>query len=137
MKMADDPNLAADLRDLLAAGRKIEAIKRYREATGVGLAEAKSVIEALIETLARRAALPADASGDSGLEQEIVSLLQQGRKIAAIKVYRERTGAGLKKAKEAVEAIAANRGIVAPSRSGCLGLLLLLMPIPLWILIRH
>ncbi|HEV2969527.1 MAG TPA: ribosomal protein L7/L12 [Pirellulales bacterium] len=122
--MADDANLAADLRDLLAAGRKIEAIKRYREATGVGLAEAKSVIDELIEKLARGAPRPADASGESDFEQEIVSLLEQGRKIAAIKVYRERTGAGLKEAKEAVEAVAANRGIVAPSRSGCLGLLL-------------
>jgi ribosomal protein L7/L12 len=134
--MADDPNLAADLRDLLAAGRKIEAIKRYRQATGVGLAEAKSVIEALIETLARRAAPPAVESGSSDFEQEIVSLLQQGRKIAAIKVYRERTGAGLKEAKESVEAIAANRRIFAPTRSGCLGLLLLLMLSLLWVLKR-
>jgi ribosomal protein L7/L12 len=137
MKMADDPNLAADLRDLLAAGRKIEAIKRYREATGGGLAEAKSVIEELIETLARRPAVPADASGDSDFEQEIVALLRQGRKIAAIKVYRERTGAGLKEAKESVETIAASRGLVAPPRSGCLGLILLLMLIPLWVLLQH
>ena len=30
---------------LLKAGRKIEAIKLYREFTGVGLAEAKDIIE--------------------------------------------------------------------------------------------
>ena len=31
----------------LAAGRKIQAIKLYRQATGVGLREAKDVVEAL------------------------------------------------------------------------------------------
>ncbi len=34
---------------------------------------------------------------------QILQLLQEGRKIEAIKVYRETTGAGLKEAKEAVE----------------------------------
>jgi ribosomal protein L7/L12 len=32
---------------LLQAGRKIEAIKKYREATGAGLAEAKKAVEDL------------------------------------------------------------------------------------------
>ena len=45
----DDANLESQLQDLLAAGRKIEAIKLYREHTGAGLAEAKDAVEALIE----------------------------------------------------------------------------------------
>ncbi|MFI6563837.1 ribosomal protein L7/L12 [Streptomyces sp. NPDC050534] len=36
---------------------------------------------------------------------EVGALLRDGRKIEAIKVYREATGAGLKEAKEAVEKI--------------------------------
>ena len=36
---------------------------------------------------------------------EIVNLLRQGRKIEAIKIYRERTKLGLKEAKDAVEAL--------------------------------
>lgn len=41
-----DSNPAADaIRDAIAEGRKIEAIKLYREASGVGLAEAKDAIE--------------------------------------------------------------------------------------------
>jgi ribosomal protein L7/L12 len=43
--MAGSPAIARVL-ELLADGRKIEAIKAYREATGVGLAEAKDVVEA-------------------------------------------------------------------------------------------
>lgn len=34
--------------DALAAGRKIDAIKIYREATGKGLKDSKEIIEALI-----------------------------------------------------------------------------------------
>ncbi|NPV01757.1 MAG: hypothetical protein HPY53_10295 [Brevinematales bacterium] len=36
-----------ELQDLIRAGNKIEAIKRYREQTGMGLKEAKDAIEAM------------------------------------------------------------------------------------------
>lgn len=39
------------IANALAAGRKIEAIKIYREATGLGLKEAKNFIDALIPKL--------------------------------------------------------------------------------------
>lgn len=39
------PEIEAELRALLAAGRKIEAIKLVRESTGLGLAEAKDLVE--------------------------------------------------------------------------------------------
>ena len=38
--------LPEDVRDALASGNKIEAIKRLREATGLGLKEAKDLVEA-------------------------------------------------------------------------------------------
>ncbi|MGA8114089.1 MAG: ribosomal protein L7/L12 [Actinocatenispora sp.] len=41
---------------------------------------------------------------------EVVHHLENGRKIEAIKVYRAQTGVGLKQAKDAVEAIARQRG---------------------------
>ncbi|MBI1904224.1 MAG: hypothetical protein HYS13_24275, partial [Planctomycetia bacterium] len=41
------PEFEGELRSLLAGGQKIEAIRRYRERTGVGLAEAKDAVEAL------------------------------------------------------------------------------------------
>ena len=37
--------LQRELRELVAAGRKIEAIKLVRAATGLGLAEAKDLVE--------------------------------------------------------------------------------------------
>ena len=40
-----DPGLAPQIQDALRRGNKIEAIKIYRELTGVGLAEAKDAID--------------------------------------------------------------------------------------------
>jgi hypothetical protein len=37
--------VSAEVAGLLQAGRKIEAIKVYRQATGAGLAEAKAAVE--------------------------------------------------------------------------------------------
>lgn len=39
------PALAPQVQEALKRGNKIEAIKMYRELTGVGLAEAKQVID--------------------------------------------------------------------------------------------
>lgn len=47
----------------------------------------------------------ATASLPEGLKLEVQSLLQRGRKIEAIKLVRERMDWGLKRAKEAVEAL--------------------------------
>jgi Ribosomal protein L7/L12 C-terminal domain len=41
----------------------------------------------------------------------VIAELDQGRKIQAIKAYREATGVGLKEAKAAVDAIARERGV--------------------------
>ena len=40
-----DPALAPQVQEALRRGNKIEAIKIYRELTGVGLAEAKDAID--------------------------------------------------------------------------------------------
>jgi large subunit ribosomal protein L7/L12 len=41
------PDLEEEVRRLMAERKKIEAIKLYRETTGVGLKEAKEAVEAL------------------------------------------------------------------------------------------
>jgi len=40
-----DPVLSSQVQDAIRRGNKIEAIKIYRELTGVGLAEAKDAID--------------------------------------------------------------------------------------------
>lgn len=61
------------------------------------------------------------SSDNDDFETDMRALLVKGRKIEAIKLFRERTGAALKEAKDAVEAIASKRQITGPSGSGCLG----------------
>ncbi|MEO0793545.1 MAG: ribosomal protein L7/L12 [Verrucomicrobiota bacterium] len=41
-----------EISDAIIAGRKIDAIKQYREITGTGLAEAKQAIEEITSSLA-------------------------------------------------------------------------------------
>ncbi|OYN85256.1 ribosomal L7/L12 family protein [Parenemella sanctibonifatiensis] len=45
LAMMDPYALSAEVRALVAQGKKIEAIKVYRQETGVGLAEAKRRVE--------------------------------------------------------------------------------------------
>jgi ribosomal protein L7/L12 len=52
------------------------------------------------------------------LEGQILSLIEQNRKIAAIKLYREQTGSGLKEAKDAVEGLALGQKIAKGSPEG-------------------
>jgi len=55
--------LDQELTRLVAEGKKIEAIKRYREATSVGLAEAKTYVDQLERTLPPSAALKSGCLG--------------------------------------------------------------------------
>lgn len=115
-------DLESRIRALLDQRQKIEAIKVYREATGSSLADAKQAVEAFAEgspLMVREKPEPGD------YEAEVLRLLSEGRKIQAIKLYRERMGVGLKDSKEAVEALAKRHGVAATG-SGCLGVLLLL-----------
>ena len=113
---AGHKSLADTLRALIQRGQKIEAIKQYRERTRSGLKEAKDAVEAL----ERGESLPIPDTILTTVDQDVVSLVREGKKIAAIKLYREKTGVGLAEAKAAVEALAAEYGIQARG-SGCVG----------------
>ncbi|MBL8923074.1 MAG: ribosomal protein L7/L12 [Myxococcaceae bacterium] len=112
----------AEVADLLRAGRKIEAIKRYRELTGAGLKEAKDAVEALER--GEPAPLPQAPPGEQRhVTQEMASddpelrgHVSAGRKIEAIKRYRELTSVGLAEAKDAVEALARGDASPAPAQ---------------------
>ncbi len=113
----------AELREVIATQSKIEAIKFYRERTGASLIDAKNAVEAI----ARGEHVPnykASGRDRDAAEQQIVDLLRDRKKIAAIKLYRELHDVGLRDAKLAVDALEQELGIT--SGSGCAGVLLLL-----------
>jgi ribosomal protein L7/L12 len=114
-----------DVVSMLQQGRKIDAIRMYREQTGAGLREAKDAVESLEQGENRLAAVR--AAGPAGarayLKADLWALIQNNQPIQAIKFYRERTGCSLKQAKDAVDAVAREHGVV-PKAAGCLGMVL-------------
>ncbi len=72
------------------------------------------------------ASIPEPATWTADLEQEVRSLLDQGKKIEAVKVYKHHTGSGLKDAKDAVEALAKRHGITVKG-AWCSGVLIVCM----------
>lgn len=105
----EEERLEADIRDLLAAGRTLEAIKLYRGVTGCGLYDAKLAVDTLI----RQDRLPLPGGVPLDMEEQVLAFLRQGRKVSAIKLYRERTGVDLLTAKVVVEGLARHHGLAA------------------------
>ncbi len=100
-----------EVRRLAAGGNLVEAIKKYRQIYNVGLAQAKEAVEAL---QAGRMVTPSAAGARSPEElthtlEEVQQLLAQGKKIEAVKVYREHFDVGLERAKYAVDQIEAGQ----------------------------
>ena len=112
-----------ELLNLLQRDQKINAIKLFREDTGASLKDAKDAVDSIIAE-SRLTRLPgaisslaqpvqpvtADVSApglDEAVLASIMVHLRNRQKINAIKVYRQYTGASLKDAKNAVEALEA------------------------------
>ncbi len=116
-------DLAKRIADLVLAGQKIEAIKLLREATGMGLAEARDAVEAA----ARGTPLPphapaarqqSPAPGRTGeLPADVHAAASAGDRINAIKLLRKHTGLGLKEAKDELDRLLPPP---AGSKRGCL-----------------
>jgi len=97
-------NAEEAVRALLDDGNKIEAIKLVREQTGLGLKEAKDLVDAM-ERGAAVSILPGTDSpafhGD--VDSEARRLVAAGKVIDAIKLVRAQKNLGLKEAKDYVE----------------------------------
>ncbi len=107
-----------EVLELLSAGRKVDAVRRYREAKGVSLAAAKEAVDALAQQQH-----PGTSVADDPLAREVLSLMEGGQKIEAIRRYRAATGSGLADAKRAVETLAAEHGVTRQG-AGCTSVLL-------------
>ena len=105
MDPASLQKLLDDIKAEIAAGNKITAIKLYRDATGTGLAEAKEAVELIAAGKPPPSGAAPSLAADA--MQEVSALITAGRKIEAIKVYRNAVGVDLKDAKDAVDALEA------------------------------
>jgi ribosomal protein L7/L12 len=104
-----------EVSNLVAQGLKINAIKLYREQTGVSLRDAQDFVEGLdarpsidqkLDLILGYLAIPNDSPNDA-----VVELLMRGKKIEAIKLHRELTGLGLRESKDEVEAVLSKIGL--------------------------
>ena len=106
------------LGEMIFAGQKIEAIKVYKEITGMGLRESKEFIDDLEAQLREEnPEFPrnlASSSKSSRLSmgnmpeedaKKMTDFIFAGQKIAAIKMYKEATGLGLKESKQFIDAL--------------------------------
>ena len=106
--------LPADVRAALQRGEMVTAIKLLRAATGLGLKEAKEVLDA--HAAGAPVSLPS-APGANSIPPQVLAALERGNKIEAIRLLREASGLGLKDAKDAVEAVQ-RHGVHAPKTAG-------------------
>ncbi len=90
-----------ELERLLRTQNKIAAIKLFRQETGTSLREAKYAVDQIQAEMLSVPSVGLDDTTDAILQQ-----IAAGNKIKAIKLYRQKTRAGLKAAKEAVESLA-------------------------------
>lgn len=121
-----------EVQALVRSGKKVQAIKRLRELTGLSLAEAKNMVDAMEAGVPARAMRPRDprpvAAGGGAARAEALPpetaaearrLVEQRKLVHAIKVIREGTGMGLREAKLAAEAMAADpEGTSGPRAAG-------------------
>ncbi len=107
-------SLPANVTDALQRGNKLEAIKLLRDATGLGLKEAKDALESAQAGTDRATPLKGHSSPMSA---QVNAAIEQGNKLEAIKLFREQNGVGLKEAKDAIDAAFEGRQTMAADAS--------------------
>jgi ribosomal protein L7/L12 len=99
------PEHVQKIHKLLHDKKLLQAVKEYHDATGVSLSEAREAVEEMARNEYTKPPSGVRSYDDPVLEGKIKSLLSKGKKLDAIKIYREEYGIGLKEAKDAVERI--------------------------------
>lgn len=98
------PSLPPDVLAALDDGKLIEAIKRLRAATGLGLKEAKDLVDAHLAGDHVSLSTPS-ATEATHVPDAVRQALADGNKIEAIRLLRDHEGLGLKEAKDRVDAM--------------------------------
>ncbi len=108
-----DDSLPQNVRDALRGGNSMEAIRRLRRATGIGLAEAKRRIDAHVQQNARGGSTRTSLS-NAALESAAAAI-QRGSFLEAIRLVRTGMDPGPKKTGKARQALDRAQPIYVPS----------------------
>ena len=101
------PQWLVEAQQLAQSGQLIQAIKFFREHTGLGLKEAKEAVEALAagQPLTTPLYTRHTAQMTPEVSNQVIQLLRENRKIDAIKLIRETTNLGLKESKDIADGL--------------------------------
>ncbi|WP_116951526.1 ribosomal protein L7/L12 [Jiangella endophytica] len=101
------PEAMAQIQQLIAQGKTIQAVKELRAHTGFGLKQAKDTVDRMAESgvvAALDGPAPAAPPSSDEVMGRVRALAARGKKIQAIKELRDHSpGLGLKEAKDIVE----------------------------------
>ncbi len=100
-------DIERELQQLLREGRKIEAIKLYRDRTGASLLDAKRAVEAMQEGGGRAAGGVVDAT----MLAELLPSLRMGDRREAVRLYQKRAGVSKREAKWVVAQLIRQHGL--------------------------
>jgi len=96
--------------------RKLEAVKLIYEATKCGLKEAKDYVDNL-ETVCVSSNIDELSPDYKDLDSGLMALMAQGKKLEAVKLYKDITGSGLAESKDYVEDLYKNRAAADNTRT--------------------
>lgn len=105
-----------EIHQLVKSGKKLEAVKLVKDATGWGLKEAKDYIDNLGGAIdfANTKSNVYESRDVNGLNidlEPVKELLRNGRKLEAIKYFRDQSGLGLKESHEFIEQMASGKTV--------------------------
>jgi ribosomal protein L7/L12 len=98
------PASPAEVKRLIDAGEFVEAIRQYRQLTGLGLYEAKQAVDRMRISGAWEA--PAASAPAAAGDDDVAALVRSNKLIEAIKLYQSKHGVDLTTAKQAVDKLA-------------------------------
>ena len=105
-----------------AVSSKLQAIKIYKELTGASLGESKQFVEWLEEAKQSDGTNNGGLS-NGGLSNEVMDIvldeLSAGKKVAAIRLYRNHTGKTLIESRVFIEGLGEELGLDLPAGVGC------------------
>lgn len=117
--------LERQLSALCQQGKTIEAIKFYKESTGVSLKESKEFVEKFMDNgyvmpaAAAKRTSGLDSVTKHELETKLFDLCQKGKILDAIHVYNDTTGEPLNESTEFVKNFIKKNNIVLPKKGRC------------------
>ncbi|EHQ28384.1 hypothetical protein [Mucilaginibacter paludis] len=91
--------IEAEVQTLIMQNRRLRAVKLVVDTTGCGLKDAKD----FVDSFAAGQGVPVVKALPEGLDAQLNLLLSQGKKLNAVKLYKEATGLGLAQSKDYID----------------------------------